>query len=83
MNDNTRDIVLKTRANTSESDKFRRAAALLGLPLSAFTRLALNEKADRMHEHGKPPKRRKEGAKCGPSRVVPGRRASVFTPRRV
>jgi len=83
MNNTTRDIVLKTRANTSESDKFRRAAVLLGLPLSAFTRLALNEKADQMHEHRKPPKTKREGAKCGPARLTPGRRAAVFTPRRV
>jgi hypothetical protein len=82
MNTITRDTVLKTRANQAESDKFRRYATLLGLTFSAFSRLCMNEKADRMDGHPKPPKRRGEGAKCGPNRS-PGRRASAHTHQRL
>lgn len=82
MNVMTRDNIIKTRTNGQESDKFRRTATLLGLTLSAFSRVAMNEKADRMDEHPKPPKRRGEGPKCGPIRC-PGRRASAHTHQRL
>jgi hypothetical protein len=78
----TRENVIKTRANDDESDKYRRHAALLGLTLSAFSRLAMNEKADRMGEHPKPQRRRGEGPKCGPIRC-PGRRASAHIHQRL
>jgi hypothetical protein len=82
MSITTRDTIIKTRANQQESDKYRRYAALLGLTLSAFSRLSMNEKADRMDEHPKPPKRKGEGPKCGPIRC-PGRRASAHTHQRL